>query len=95
MPAGLGFRQRQRHFLLDLIAPTEALQDLCPRILHGPEVSVLFHGPDFWSGILHNLCWGILYGPDLCPRILHGLYDQCLRIFVGRPSLELPEQGFR
>jgi hypothetical protein len=61
--------------------------DLCPRILHGPDVSVLLHGPDLWSGILHNLCWGILYGlygPDLCPCI-----------FLGRPSLELLEQGFR
>ena len=54
---------------------------------HGPDVSVLFHGPDFWSSILHNLCWGSLYGlygPDLCPCI-----------FLGRPSLELLEQGFR
>jgi hypothetical protein len=40
--------------------------DLCPRILHAPDLSVLLHGPDLWRGILHNLCWGILngsYGP--------------------------------
>ena len=51
--------------------------DLCPRIM-----SVLLHGPDPWSSILLNLCWGILYGlygPDLRP---------C-------PSLEFLEQGFR
>jgi len=42
--------------------------DLCPRILVGPDLSVLFHGPDLWSGILHNadpeqLTFG--YGPQL------------------------------
>jgi hypothetical protein len=53
--------------------------DLCPRILLGPDVSVPLHGPDRWSGILHNLCWSILSGLYLCS--------------LGRPSLELPEQG--
>jgi hypothetical protein len=60
--------------------------DLSPRILHGPDLSVLLHGPDLCCGILHNLYWGILYGlygPNLCPCI-----------FLGRPSLELLQQGF-
>src|SRR5258708_1035107 len=52
--------------------------DLSPRILHGPDLSVLLHGPDLCCGILHNLYWGILYG----------LYGPNLRpcIFLGRPS---------
>jgi hypothetical protein len=58
---------------------------LCPDILH-----------DLCSGILHepDLFWGILH--DLCLGILHGLYgwDLCLCIFLGRPSLELIQQGF-
>src|ERR1700681_3324334 len=57
--------------------------DLCTRM---PDVSVLLQGPDLCSGTLHDLCLGILYGlygPDLCPCI-----------FLGRPSLELREQGF-
>ncbi len=63
--------------------------DLCPCILHGSDVSVLLHGPDLWSGILHNLYWGILYGLD-------GMYghDLCPYIFLGRPSLELLQQVF-
>ena len=64
--------------------------DLCPRILHGPDVSVLLYRPDSCRGIfLHNLCRGILHNVGL--GILHGLHghDQCLRIFAGRPSLEL------
>ncbi len=67
---------------------------LCPRIVDGPDVSAFLHGPQRCSGILRNLCRGILhnlrrgilnvlYGPDLCPRI-----------FLRRPSLELPKQGF-
>jgi hypothetical protein len=59
--------------------------DLCPRILHGPDLSVFFQVSDLWLGILQNLCWGILsgpYGPNLCPWIL-----------LGHPSLELLEQG--
>jgi len=123
-PAKALLRLRQSHFMLGLIAQTEALQerrwlgilhrlvlccgvlcgrdmylcillppdlclwmslgpDLCPRILHGRDVSVLFHGPDLWSGILHNLCWRILSRPyDLCPWIL-----------LRRPSLVLLVQG--
>src|SRR5258707_3337763 len=147
---GLG----ERHFLLDLIAPTEALQeprclgilhrlvlcsgvwygrdlylcillrpdlcsgimlppdlcsgislgpDLCPRIVYRPDVSVLLHGPERCSGIFRNLCRdifrnlcrGILH--NLCRGILNGLYgpNLCLRLFLGRPSLELSKQGFR
>jgi len=58
--------------------------DLCPRILHAPDVSALLHGPDPFSVILRNLCFGILYG----------LYDLCLRIFLIRPGLELLQQDF-
>src|SRR5258706_13881531 len=134
MPLGIG--KVQRHFLLSLIHPTEALQeprwlgilhgldlclcllygpdrypcillaprlcsgildgpDFCPRIVCRLDVSVLLHGPDLCSGILHDLClvldlgilsglYGlfVLFGPDLC-------------IFLCRPSLELLQQGFR
>jgi len=80
---------------LDLCSGISLGPDLCPRILLGPDVSVLFHGPDLWSSVSHNLCWGILYG--LCLGILCGLYgpDLCPCIFLGYPSLELLEQGFR
>lgn len=118
-------RLGERHFLLGLIAPTEALQerrflgilhrltlcsgvlygrdlyscillppdlfsgilhrpDLCPRILHVTDLSVHVHWPAPSSGILHNLCWGILSGlcgSDLCPLIL-----------LCCPRLELVEQ---
>jgi hypothetical protein len=119
-PWGLG----PVHFLLDLVAPTEGLQErrylgilhssrvlggrdlpplrlpglfsrilhvpyLCPRTIDLTDMPVLFLGPQrCWAhDISHNLCWGILnrlYGPDLC-----------LRIFLVRPSLEQPKQGFR
>ena len=58
--------------------------DLCS--LHGPDLLLLLHGPDLFWGSLHDLCLGILcgrYGPDLY-----------LCIFLGRPSLELIQQGF-
>ena len=66
--------------------------DLCPRILYVRAPSVLLHQVDRCFGIfrirrrsiLHNLCWGVLYGlrgPDLCS--------------LSRPGLELLEQGFR
>src|SRR5467141_2309072 len=146
MPWGLG--KVQRHFLLSLIHPTEALQeprwlgilhgldlclcilhgpdlypcillaphlgsgildgpdfcsgvmlgpDLCPRIVYRPDVSVLLHGPDLFSGILHDLCLVIL---DLGLGILYGLFvlfgpDLCLCIFLYCPCLELLQQGFR
>jgi len=132
MPRGLG--KVQRHFLLSLIHPTEALQeprwlgilhgldlwcifgpdlypcispaphlcsgildgpDSCPRIVYRLDVSVLLHGPDLRSGILHDLCLVIL---DLGLGVLdglHGLFGSDLCIFLRRPSLELPEQGFR
>src|SRR5260370_2402414 len=68
--------------------------DLCPRILYGPDPSVLLHGPDR-LGIFHNLFWDILH--HLCWVTLYGLYrhDLCPYIFLGRPSLELLQQGFR
>jgi hypothetical protein len=76
-----------------LIAPTEAS--------HGPFSillrRVLFGGGLFgldrsrlWqrlcSNLLNNLCSGILYGL--------GRADRGLRIFLGRPILELIEHGF-
>ena len=60
--------------------------DLCSRILHGPNPSVLFHGPDLRWGILRDLYRGSLHG--LC-RL-----DPCPCLFLRRPSLELLEQGF-
>src|SRR6267378_2251815 len=85
MPLGLG--KVQRHFLLSLIHPTEALQE--PRWLG------ILHGLDLCLCILYDLClvldlgilsglYGlfVLFGPDLC-------------IFLCRPSLELLQQGFR
>jgi hypothetical protein len=56
---------------------------LCPRTRERPDISVLLHGPAMRSGIFRNLLNG-LYGPDLW-----------VRIFLGRPSLEFPKQGFR
>jgi len=61
----------------DLCSGMSLGPDICPRILRRPDLSVLLHGPDLWSGILHNPCWGISIG--LCP--------------LGRPSLEFLEQG--
>jgi hypothetical protein len=79
------WRLGERHFLPGLIAPTEALQER--RCL----------------GILHRLvlCSGVCYGPDLCPRIWYGPDVSVLLrgpdlwsvILLGRPSLELLEQG--
>ena len=60
--------------------------DLCACILHGPHTPLLFHGPDLCRGILHDLYRGSLHG--LCGLSL----GPCL--FLGRPSLELLEQGF-
>ena len=58
-------------------------------------MSVLLLGLERCSGIFRNLCRGILH--NRCRGILNGLYgpDLCLRIFFGRPSFELPKQGFR
>ena len=64
----------QRHFLISLIHPTEALQE--PRwlgILHGLDLGLcILHGPDLYPCILlaPRLCSGILDGPDFCPRIV-------------------------
>jgi hypothetical protein len=59
--------------------------DICPGIMQGPDVPVRLRGRSLYSGNLHDLCSGILYGlygPHLCP---------CS--FLGYPSLELLEQG--
>ena len=68
-------RLEERHFLLGLIAQTEALQErrclgilhrltLCSGVLYGRDLySCILLPPDLFSGILHR--------PDLCPRILH------------------------
>jgi hypothetical protein len=63
------------------IEPTDASQ--------GQRRLGILHGPDLCLGILHTLCSGILYG-------LYGLYgpDLCPRLLLGRPSLELLQQGF-
>jgi hypothetical protein len=83
----------QRYLWLGLIAPTEALQErrclgilhglvLCARGLIGSDRSRLRQ----WEGFLHNLWSGILYWL--------GRPGLCLRIFIGRPSLELIQHGF-
>src|SRR6267378_1437337 len=85
MPWGLG--KVQRHFLLSLIHPTEALQeprwlgilhglDLCLCILHGPDLyPCILLAPHLGSGILDgpDFCSGVMLGPDLCPRIVYRL----------------------
>ena len=40
--------------------------------MDGPDVSVLFHGPERCSGIFRNLCWGILH--NLCRGVFNRLY---------------------
>ena len=69
---------------------------LSPRTLDGPEASVLLHGPKRCWRIFRNLCRGSILH-NLCRGILNGLYGPhlCVRIILGRPSLELPKQGFR
>jgi hypothetical protein len=73
-------------FFPDLCSVISLGPNLCPCILQGPNPPVLFRRPNLCGGILRNLCRGIL----------HGLYwhDLCPCIFLGRPSLELLEQGF-
>ena len=70
---------------------------LSPRTLDGPDASVLLHGPERCWDIFCNLCLGIFR--TLCRGgILHNLCrgtHLCVRIILGRPSLELPKQGFR
>ena len=99
----------QRHFLLSLIVPTEALQEPrwlgilhglrpCLCILDGADLYILL-APHLRSGIFHDLCSGSSRGPDLSTRILHRpdllLHgsDLCPRIFLGRPSLVFLEQA--
>jgi hypothetical protein len=84
MQRGLG--KVQRHFLLSLIVPTEALQE--PRwlgILHGLDLRLcILHGPDLYPCILlaPYLCSGIFQGPDLCSGIMLGPH-MCAGIFHG------------
>jgi hypothetical protein len=62
----------------DLCAGMSLGSDLCPRILYGPDVSVVLYGPDSCRGIfLHHLCRGIL--PNVGLGILYGLngHDLC------------------
>jgi hypothetical protein len=82
---------------LDLCSISRAVQlcsgifhDLCSGILRGPDLSLLLHGSDLLCGSLRDLVLGILhglYGPDLDLCL-------CLCIILGRPSLELIQQGF-
>ena len=81
MQRGLG--KVQRHFLLSLIVPTEALQEprwlgilrgprLCLRILDWADLyPYILLAPHLRSGIFRDFCLGISRGPDLCTRILH------------------------
>jgi hypothetical protein len=59
------------------------------------DVSVLLLGPERSEGTFRNLCLGIVH--NLWRGTLIELYgsDLCLRIILGRPSLELPKKGFR
>ena len=65
--------------------------DLCSCILHRPDPSLLFRGPDLRRGFLRDL-QGILHG--LYRGSLRGLcgLGLCSRLFLCRPSLELLEQ---
>jgi hypothetical protein len=74
MPRGLG--KAQRHFLLILIHPPEALQE--PPwlgILHGLDLCLcILHRPDLYPCFLlvSLLCSSILDGPDFCSGIMLG-----------------------
>lgn len=72
--------------LLSGLRPMISLgSDLCSCILHGPDPSVLLHGPDRRRRILHHRYGGSLR--SLCRRGL------CPCLFLGCPRLELLEQG--
>ena len=87
--SGIGYGRDLSPCILLLPDPCSMISlgsDLCSCILHGPDLSVLFHGPDPRWGILHHLYSGSLHGlcgPGRCP---------CL--FLCRPGLELLEQFF-
>jgi len=80
---------------------------LCSGVCYGRDLCLcILLPPDLWSGILHgpDLCPRILFGPDPSVLlhgpvrglgILYGLPALCPCIFLGYPSLELLEQGFR
>ena len=64
-------------------------------MMDGPDTLVPLREPVRYPGIiLRNLCRGILR--KLRRGVLNGLCGPaiCLRILLGRPSLELPKQGF-
>jgi hypothetical protein len=87
--SGVGYGRGLRILLLpDPCSLISLGPDLCSCIfiLHGPDPSLLFRGPDLRRGLLHRPYRSSLHGlcgPGLCP---------CL--FLRRPSLELFEQGF-
>jgi hypothetical protein len=87
--SGIGYGRDLSPCILLLPDPCSMISlgsDLRSCILHGPDLSVLFHGPDPRWGILHHLYGGSLHGlcgPGLCP---------CLS--RRRPCLELLEQFF-
>ena len=87
--SGIGYGRDLSPCILLLPDPYSMISlgsDLRSCILHGPDLSVLFHGPDPRWGILHHLYGGSLHGlcgPGLCP---------CLS--RRRPCLELLEQFF-
>jgi hypothetical protein len=62
------------------------VQHFCPHISHGLDPSVLLHELLKCWVIFLDLCWSNLYG-------LYGLLGPC--IFLGCPSLEVPQQGSR
>lgn len=68
---------------------------LCPRIAGGQDTSVLLHEPMRDPGILRYLFRTLFH--SLCRGVLNGLcgLDLRVRIFLCRPSLELPEQRVR
>ena len=70
-------------FLPDPYAMISLRADLRACILHGPDLSVFFRGPDPRRGILRHPHRSSGRGRGLCP---------CF--FLRRPSLELLEQGF-
>jgi len=78
----------QHHFLLGLIAQTEALQERrCLGILHGlVRCWCILCGPDLYPCILlpPYLCSGVSLGPHLCSRILHA---PDVSVFLHGPDL--------
>ena len=87
--SGVGYGRALRIlFLPDPCSLISLGPDLCSCIfiLHGPDPSLLFRGPDLRRGLLHRPYRSSLHG--LCGSGL------CPCLFLRRPSLELLEQGF-